>query len=62
MIGKDLTSFQFPVSFSEPLSLTQRAAEVGKHSNILVEAAYLDDPLERIGWVSAFFLSVFGDF
>jgi hypothetical protein len=62
MIGKDLTSFQFPVSFSEPLSMTQRMAEVCQHINILETASKFDDPLERCTWVASFFCSFFGDF
>lgn len=62
MIGKDLTSFSFPVTFSEPISMTQRICELGKHFNILEEASHLDDPLERCAWVQAYLISIFGEF
>ena len=62
MIGKDLTKFQFPVSFSEPLSMTQRCTELGKHSNILETASKFPDSLERCAWVASFMIAFFGDF
>ena len=59
LIGKDLTSFQFPVSFSEPISLLQRMLELGNHYNILQEATFLDNKLERLAYVTGYFMTFF---
>lgn len=36
--------------------------EVGWCGNIIREASYFDDKFERIAWIGAFFLTVFGSF
>lgn len=62
MIGKDLSSFSFPITFSEPISMTQRVAEIGKPFEILKTASTFEDPYERCAWVHSYFLTFFGDF
>ena len=62
MIGKDLTSFQFPVSFSEPISFTSRGIEVAKHSYLLKEATFLKSSAERCAYVTSYCITIFGYF
>lgn len=46
LIGKDLTSISFPISFSEPLSMLQRFTEFSKPVNIVETASKFEDSLE----------------
>lgn len=56
-VGKDLTSIAFPVTFNEPLTLLQRAAEEVEYYSLLSEAARAQDPVERFCYIAAFAVS-----
>ncbi|TFK40958.1 Oxysterol-binding protein-domain-containing protein [Crucibulum laeve] len=56
-VGKDLSTITFPVTFNEPLTLLQRAAEEVEYYSLLDEAAHSDDPVERMCYVAAFAIS-----
>ncbi|KAF9015367.1 oxysterol binding protein [Cyathus striatus] len=56
-VGKDLSTITFPVSFNEPLTLLQRAAEEVEYFDLLEQAAKATDPVERISYVAAFAVS-----
>ncbi|EIM83378.1 uncharacterized protein STEHIDRAFT_123815 [Stereum hirsutum FP-91666 SS1] len=56
-VGKDLSSVAFPVTFNEPLTLLQRAAEEVEYFNLLTEAARSQDLVERLCYVAAFAVS-----
>ncbi|KAJ3907829.1 oxysterol binding protein [Lentinula edodes] len=56
-VGKDLSTIAFPVSFNEPLTLLQRAAEELEHFDLLNRAAATSDPVERMQFVAAFAVS-----
>jgi hypothetical protein len=45
------------VSFNEPLTLLQRAAEEVEYYDLLAQAAAATDPIERLGFVAAFAVS-----
>ncbi|KAI0307610.1 hypothetical protein B0F90DRAFT_33395 [Multifurca ochricompacta] len=46
-VGKDLASVAFPVTFNEPLTLLQRAAEEVEYYDLLSEASQSQDPVEQ---------------
>jgi hypothetical protein len=54
MIGKDMTKMTLPVSFNEPTSLLQRAAEDMEYADLLDIAADRMDSTERMVYVAAF--------
>ncbi|TFK76896.1 hypothetical protein BDN72DRAFT_890690 [Pluteus cervinus] len=56
-VGKDLSTISVPVSFNEPLTLLQRAAEEVEYYDLLTQAARATDPVERICLVAAFAVS-----
>ncbi|KAI0048392.1 hypothetical protein FA95DRAFT_1558038 [Auriscalpium vulgare] len=56
-VGKDLSNISFPVSFNEPLTLLQRAAEEVEYYDLLTEAARTEDPNLRLCYVAAFAVS-----
>ncbi|KAJ7071280.1 oxysterol binding protein [Mycena amicta] len=56
-VGKDLSTITFPVSFNEPLTLLQRAAEEVEYHDLLNLAAAATDPVDRICYVAAFAVS-----
>ncbi|KAK2461755.1 hypothetical protein APHAL10511_006218 [Amanita phalloides] len=56
-VGKDLSTIAFPVSFNEPLTLLQRAAEELEYHELLDKATQSDDPVMRICYVAAFAVS-----
>ncbi|KAG5639369.1 hypothetical protein H0H81_003513 [Sphagnurus paluster] len=56
-VGKDLSTITFPVTFNEPLTLLQRAAEEVEYYSVLDEAANTDNPVDRICYVAAFAVS-----
>ncbi|KAJ2928928.1 hypothetical protein H1R20_g8334, partial [Candolleomyces eurysporus] len=56
-VGKDLSTITFPVTFNEPLSLLQRAAEEVEYWELLNQAADTNDPVTRICYVAAFAVS-----
>ena len=57
VIPQDLSTVTFPVTFNEPLTLLQRAAEEVEYYNLLTQAAAVTDPVERLGFVAAFAVS-----
>ena len=59
-IGKDLSKISMPVTLNEPLSALQRLCEELEYSDLLDRAALTSDPLERMTWVAAFAISVYG--
>ncbi|GLB36356.1 putative pleckstrin homology domain containing protein [Lyophyllum shimeji] len=56
-VGKDLSTITFPVTFNEPLTLLQRAAEEVEYYSVLDEAAKADNPVDKICYVAAFAVS-----
>ncbi|KAG6845951.1 hypothetical protein H0H87_010999 [Tephrocybe sp. NHM501043] len=56
-VGKDLSTITFPVTFNEPLTLLQRAAEEVEYYSVLDDAALADNPVERMCHVAAFAVS-----
>ncbi|KII93353.1 hypothetical protein PLICRDRAFT_151971 [Plicaturopsis crispa FD-325 SS-3] len=56
-VGKDLSTIAFPVTFNEPLTLLQRAAEEVEYYEVLREAVTAADPIERLCFVAAFAVS-----
>jgi len=56
-VGKDLASISFPLTFNEPLTALQRAAEEVEYYDLLREASQTQDPVERICFVAAFAVS-----
>ena len=46
--GKDLSRISMPVSLNEPLSALQRLCEEVQYSELLDQAAALDDPCDRM--------------
>ncbi|KAF8633976.1 hypothetical protein AX15_001154 [Amanita polypyramis BW_CC] len=58
-VGKDLSTVAFPVSFNEPLTLLQRAAEEVEYCELLDKAAQSNDRTMRICYVAAFAVSAY---
>lgn len=56
-VGKDLSTISFPVTFNEPITLLQRAAEEIEYYDLLSQAAATTDPLDRLCLVTAFAVS-----
>ncbi|KAI8081611.1 Oxysterol-binding protein-domain-containing protein, partial [Halteromyces radiatus] len=56
-IGKDLSTITMPISLNEPLNLLQRLCEELEYSELLDKANRMDDPLDRLMYVSAFAIS-----
>jgi oxysterol-binding protein-related protein 3/6/7 len=56
-IKQDLSQVAMPVTFNEPLTMLQRAAEELEYFDILAQAARTQDPVERLCLVSAFAVS-----
>ena len=54
---KDLSTIAFPVTFNEPLTLLQRAAEELEYYDLLTQAAATEGPAERMALVAAFAVS-----
>jgi len=54
---QDLSTITFPVTFNEPLTLLQRAAEEVEYYGLLDEAASSTDPVTRMSYVAAFAIS-----
>lgn len=46
-----------PVTFNEPLTLLQRAAEELEYFDLLTQAAQTTDPVDRICYVATFAVS-----
>ena len=47
-LGKDLSRVSMPVSLNEPLSALQRLCEEVQYSELLDQAALLDNPYDRM--------------
>eukprot|EP01116_Phalansterium_solitarium_P017918 TRINITY_DN4559_c0_g1_i1.p1 TRINITY_DN4559_c0_g1~~TRINITY_DN4559_c0_g1_i1.p1 ORF type:complete len:475 (-),score=169.02 TRINITY_DN4559_c0_g1_i1:146-1477(-) len=58
-IGMDVTNFTLPVFLCEPTSTLQRMSEMVNFAQILNQAADLESPLERLAYVSVFYLTGF---
>ncbi|KAG5648139.1 hypothetical protein DXG03_006093 [Asterophora parasitica] len=56
-VGKDLSTITFPVTFNEPLTLLQRAAEEVEYFSILDDAVRANNSIDRICYVAAFAVS-----
>ncbi|RKP20515.1 hypothetical protein ROZALSC1DRAFT_27992, partial [Rozella allomycis CSF55] len=56
-IGKDLTRMAIPVNFNEPLSMLQRLCEDVEYVNLLTNANFKENSLERLSLVAAFAMS-----
>ncbi|ESK98421.1 oxysterol binding protein [Moniliophthora roreri MCA 2997] len=56
-VGKDLSTIAFPVTFNEPLTLLQRAAEELEYYDLLNQAGKESDPIKRMHLVAAFAVS-----
>ncbi|KAJ6509279.1 oxysterol binding protein [Mycena vitilis] len=56
-VGKDLSTIQFPLTFNEPLTLLQRAAEEVEYYDLLNLAAAAEDSIERLCYVATFAVS-----
>ncbi|KZP32327.1 hypothetical protein FIBSPDRAFT_812623 [Athelia psychrophila] len=56
-VGKDLSSVALPVSFNEPITLLQNAAEQLEYYDLLSKAAETQDPVERMSYIAAFAVS-----
>ncbi len=60
-IGKDLSKISMPVTLNEPLSALQRLCEELEYSELLDKAASADmSDVDRMMWVAAFAVSVYG--
>lgn len=57
MYSQDLSTIAVPVTFNEPLTLLQRAAEEVEYYDLLTEAANSTDSAERMRFVAAFAVS-----
>jgi len=57
MQAQDLSTIAFPVSFNEPLTMLQRAAEEMEYHGLLLQAVNSKDPVERMCFVAAFAVS-----
>ncbi|GFR52678.1 hypothetical protein Agub_g15304 [Astrephomene gubernaculifera] len=57
MIGRDLTKITMPATINEPLSITQRMAEVLENRSLLEQAAVCPDPLDRLMLVSCWLVA-----
>ncbi|XP_015793635.1 oxysterol-binding protein-related protein 3 isoform X2 [Tetranychus urticae] len=58
-IGKDLSKISMPVTLNEPLNVLQRLCEELEYSELLDEAAAIDDPCEQMLYVAAFAVSAY---
>jgi oxysterol-binding protein-related protein 1/2 len=54
LIGKDLTKMSLPVFLNEPLSLSQKAAEMMFFSDLLDKAGEESDPVKRLAYLATF--------
>jgi len=54
---QDLSTITFPVTFNEPLTMLQRAAEEVEYYSLIDEAARAKDAISRIAYVAAFAIS-----
>jgi hypothetical protein len=57
MFLQDLASVTFPVSFNEPITLLQNAAEQLEYFDLLRQAAETQNAVERMCYVAAFVVS-----
>lgn len=54
---KDLSTITLPVTFNEPLTMLQRAAEEVEYFNLLDQAALAPDRISRMAHIAAFAIS-----
>ena len=54
---QDLSTITFPVSFNEPLTILQHAAEEMEYYDLLHQAVDSKDPIEQMCFVAAFAVS-----
>ena len=54
---QDLATITLPVTFNEPLTLLQRAAEEVEYFSLLDEAARSEDTVKRLAYIAAFAVS-----
>ncbi|GIL87005.1 hypothetical protein Vretimale_14185 [Volvox reticuliferus] len=57
MIGRDLTKITMPATINEPLSMTQRMAEVLENRSLLERACTTEDSVDRLMLVSCWLLA-----
>ena len=50
-----------PVTFNEPLTMLQKAAEELEYYNLLSQAVQATDPVERMCYVAAFAVSTYAN-
>ncbi|KAI0824172.1 Oxysterol-binding protein-domain-containing protein [Trametes gibbosa] len=60
-VGKDLSKVALPVTFNEPLTMLQKAAEELEYYDILAQAVQSQDPVERLCYVAAFAVSTYAN-
>lgn len=58
-IGLDVTKITLPVTLNEPSSFLMRMAEQLQYSDLLEQAVLLDNPVERMLYVSIFAISIY---
>ncbi|XP_066571710.1 oxysterol-binding protein-related protein 3 isoform X1 [Amia ocellicauda] len=56
-IGKDLSRVAMPVQLNEPLNTLQRLCEELEYSELLDQAAQMQDPFQRMVYIAAFTIS-----
>ncbi|KAI0735357.1 Oxysterol-binding protein-domain-containing protein [Earliella scabrosa] len=60
-VGKDLSKVALPVTFNEPLTMLQKAAEELEYYDLLSQAAKATDSIERMCYVAAFAVSTYAN-
>ncbi|KAI0651676.1 Oxysterol-binding protein-domain-containing protein [Trametes meyenii] len=60
-VGKDLSKVALPVTFNEPLTMLQKAAEELEYYDLLSQAVQSQDPVERICYIAAFAVSTYAN-
>ncbi|KAH9944530.1 Oxysterol-binding protein-domain-containing protein [Epithele typhae] len=60
-VGKDLSKVALPVTFNEPLTMLQKAAEDLEYFHLLSQAANASDPVERMCFIAAFAVSTYAN-
>ncbi|GIX60763.1 oxysterol-binding protein [Babesia caballi] len=60
LIGKDLSRISMPVCLNEPTTTLQRDCEVFEYCQLLDTAAQLEDPVDRMAYVTLFSITPYG--
>ncbi|KAI0757178.1 Oxysterol-binding protein-domain-containing protein [Daedaleopsis nitida] len=60
-VGKDLSKVALPVTFNEPLTMLQKAAEELEYYDLLSQASKATDAVERMCYVAAFAVSTYAN-